>query len=214
MGAPQHPVQVQYRRLFGEPTLPPRAILNISVVAQEDCRNSFAQYQAAAYRLPHRQTITKTSFAISSASLQTKILLSMIRLRISLNEPPGKAALLSFRPSRFGRSLSLTFPFNRQQLADFLCVERAAMSGLSCQSCKKERHDHESKSLFERTADPLTLPLLLWNCNHSYKNTPVPPRRNRMTRINLPYYNHFCCQKTDIGFFRLVVKSAILNRVQ
>ena len=86
---------------FGEPyAATPGAILNISVVAEEDCE-----------------------------ILANKILLFNDKIT-HVSKRTTREKLLSYLSAESIRHSSLSFdiPFDRQQLADFLCVERAAMS--------------------------------------------------------------------------------------
>ena len=87
--------------------------------------------------VPPPATITKSLSAISSASLQTRYCSSMIRLRISASEPPGKSCSPIFRPSRFGRGhFPLTFPLIGSSWR-ISSVWSALPCQLSCQSCKR-----------------------------------------------------------------------------
>lgn len=119
---------------FGEPyAATPGAILNISVVAEEDCEILLLNIKRLLTACPTAKSLS----AISSASLQTRYCSSMIRLRISASEPPGKSCSPIFRPSRFGRGhFPLTFPLIGSSWR-ISSVWSALPCQLSCQSCKR-----------------------------------------------------------------------------
>ena len=88
---------------FGEPyAASPGAVLNISVVADEDCEIVFLNIQKLLVTCPtacgHHQKLIRNLVSVLAAE--------------------------SIRHS----SLSFDIPFDRQQLADYLCIDRAAMS--------------------------------------------------------------------------------------
>ena len=94
---------------FGEPyAATPGAILNISVVAEEDCEILLLNVKRLLTSCP-----TACDDKITHVSKRTT-----------------REKLLSYLSAESIRQSSLSFdiPFDRQQLADFLCVERAAMS--------------------------------------------------------------------------------------
>jgi len=98
---------------FGEPyAATPGAILNISVVAEEDCEI-------------HHQKLIRNLVSV----LANKILLFNDKIT-HVSKRTTREKLLSYLSAESIRQSSLSFdiPFDRQQLADFLCVERAAMS--------------------------------------------------------------------------------------
>ena len=105
---------------FGEPyAASPGAVLNISVVADEDCEIVFLNIQKLLVTCPtacgHHQKLIRNLVSV----LANKILI--------LNDKithVGKRTTESIRHS----SLSFDIPFDRQQLADYLCIDRAAMS--------------------------------------------------------------------------------------
>ena len=103
---------------FGEPyAASPGAVLNISVVADEDCEIIFLNVQKLLVTCPtaceHHQKLIRNLVSV----LANKILI--------LNDK-----LLSYLSAESIRHSSLSFdiPFDRQQLADYLCIDRAAMS--------------------------------------------------------------------------------------
>ena len=92
-------------------------------------RDPAAERQAAAHLLPlPPATITRSSSAIWSAFWQTNTAFNDKITHVSKRTTREK--LLSYLSAESIRQSSLSFdiPFDRQQLADFLCVERAAMS--------------------------------------------------------------------------------------
>ena len=130
MGTPQYPVQVQYRRFFGEPyAATPGAILNISVVAEEDCEILLLNVKRLLTSCPtacdHHQKLIRNLVSV----LANKILLFNDKIT-HVSKRTTREKLLSYLSAESIRQSSLSFdiPFDRQQLADFLCVERAAMS--------------------------------------------------------------------------------------
>lgn len=130
LGTPQHPVQVQHRRFFGEPyAATPGAILNISVVAEEDCEILLLNVKRLLTACPtacdHHQKLIRNLVSV----LANKILLFNDKIT-HVSKRTTREKLLSYLSAESIRQSSLSFdiPFDRQQLADFLCVERAAMS--------------------------------------------------------------------------------------
>ena len=98
---------------FGEPyAARPGAVLNISVVADEDCEIIFLNVQ--------RLLVT---------FLANKILILNDKIT-HVGKRTTRDKLLSYLSAESIRHSSLSFdiPFDRQQLADYLCIDRAAMS--------------------------------------------------------------------------------------
>ena len=94
---------------FGEPyAASPGAVLNVSVAADEDCEIIFLNVQ----RL-----------------LANKILILNDKIT-HVGKRTTRDKLLSYLSAESIRQSSLSFdiPFDRQQLADYLCIDRAAMS--------------------------------------------------------------------------------------
>ena len=88
---------------FGEPyAASPGAVLNISVVADEDCEIIFLNVQKLLVTCP------------TACEHHQQLIRNLVRV----------LAAESIRHS----SLSFDIPFDRQQLADYLCIDRAAMS--------------------------------------------------------------------------------------
>ena len=108
---------------FGEPyAATPGAILNISVVAQEDCEILL---------LNVRRLLTACPSACDHHQKLIRNLVSVLASKIThVSKRTTREKLLSYLSAESIRQSSLSFdiPFDRQQLADFLCVERSAMS--------------------------------------------------------------------------------------
>ena len=118
------------RDLFGEPyAATPRAILNISLVAQEDCEILLLNVRRLLTACPsacdHHQKLIRNLVSV----LASKILLFNDKIT-HVSKRTTREKLLSYLSAESIRQSSLSFdiPFDRQQLADFLCVERSAMS--------------------------------------------------------------------------------------
>ena len=102
---------------FGEPyAASPGAVLNVSVAADEDCEIIFLNVQRLLASCPtaceHHQKLIRNLVSV----LANKILI--------LND---KITHVGKRTTR-DKLLSFDIPFDRQQLADYLCIDRAAMS--------------------------------------------------------------------------------------
>ena len=115
---------------FGEPyAATPGAILNISVVAEEDCEILLLNVKRLLTSCPtvcdHHQKLIRNLVSV----LANKILLFNDKVT-HVSKRTTREKLLSYLSAESIRQSSLSFdiPFDRQQLADFLCVERAAMS--------------------------------------------------------------------------------------
>lgn len=107
----------------------PAAILNISVVAEEDCDILFLNIKRLLMSCPtacdHHQKLIRNLVSV----LANKILILNDKIT-HVSKRSTRDKLLSYLSSESVKKSSLSFdiPFDRQQLADFLCVERAAMS--------------------------------------------------------------------------------------
>ncbi len=115
---------------FGEPyAATPGSVLNISVVANEDCKVLMIDISRVLSTCPsaceHHKRLIRNLVAV----LANKILLFNDKIT-HMSKRSTRNKLLSYLSSESLRQGSLSFdiPYNRQQLADFLCVERAAMS--------------------------------------------------------------------------------------
>ena len=114
---------------FGEPyAATPGAILNISVVAEEDCEILLLNVKRLLTSCPtacdHHQKLIRNLVSV----LANKILLfndkiTLVRMRTAREK---LLSYLSAEARRNGGS-AFSIPFNRQQLADYLAVDRSAM---------------------------------------------------------------------------------------
>ena len=115
---------------FGEPyAATPGAVLNISVVAEEDCDTLFLNIKRLLVSCPtacdHHQRLVRNLVSV----LANKILIFNDKIT-HVSKRSTRDKLLSYLSAESVRRASLSFdiPFDRQQLADYLCVERAAMT--------------------------------------------------------------------------------------
>ena len=115
---------------FGEPyAASPGAVLNVSVVADEDCEIIFLNVQRLLVTCPtacaHHQKLIRNLVGV----LANKILILNDKIT-HVGKRTTRDKLLSYLSSESIRHSSLSFdiPFDRQQLADYLCIDRAAMS--------------------------------------------------------------------------------------
>ena len=115
---------------FAEPfAILPDAVLNISVVASEDCKLLLLNLRKMLTVCPsacqHHNKLIQNLVAVLSG----KILLFNDKITHMSKRSTGDKIMsyLSTESVRQG-SLEFDIPFNRQQLADYLCVDRAAMS--------------------------------------------------------------------------------------
>ena len=118
------------RGFFAEPfAILPEAVLNISVVASENCELLFLNLRKMLTVCPsacqHHNKLIQNLVAVLSG----KILLFNDKITHMSKRSTGDKIMsyLSAESVRQG-SLEFDIPFNRQQLADYLCVDRAAMS--------------------------------------------------------------------------------------
>lgn len=115
---------------FGEPyAATPGAVLNISVTAESDCEILFLPVSRLLCTCPsacdHHQKLIRNLVGV----LAEKILRFNEKIT-HISKRTTRDKLLSYLSAESLRQGSLSFdiPFDRQQLADYLCVERAAMS--------------------------------------------------------------------------------------
>lgn len=115
---------------FAEPfAATPNAVLNISVVANEDCEILMLNVQNLLTVCPsacrHHNQLVRNLVSV----LAKKVLLFNDKIS-HMSKRTTREKLLSYLSSESMRQGKLSFdiPYNRQQLADFLSVERAAMS--------------------------------------------------------------------------------------
>ena len=120
---------------FGEPyAATPGAILNISVVAQEDCEILLLNVRRLLTSCPsacdHHQKLIRNLVSV----LANKILLFNEKIT-HISKRPTREKLLSYLSAEAQRCGDAEFdiPYSRQQLADYLSVER---SGLSAELCR------------------------------------------------------------------------------
>lgn len=115
---------------FAEPfAIIPDAVLNVSVIAIQDCK---------AVKIPADRLLTICSNACQYHNRLIQNLITVLAKKTLLindkithmSKRKTRDKLLSYLSAESKRQGSLSFdiPFDRQQLADFLCVERAAMS--------------------------------------------------------------------------------------
>ena len=115
---------------FGEPyAANPGAILHISVVTEEDSDILFLNIKRILGTCPtacdHHQKLIRNLVGV----LSNKILIFNEKItHVSKRSTRDKILSYLSQESIKHSSLSFDIPFDRQQLADYLCVERAAMS--------------------------------------------------------------------------------------
>lgn len=115
---------------FGEPyAAKPGTVLNISIEAEKDCEilllNVNRILTTCQSTCNQHQKIIHNLVEV----LANKILIFNDKIT-HISKRSTREKLLSYLSAQSMKQASLSFdiPFNRQQLADFLCVERAAMS--------------------------------------------------------------------------------------
>ena len=115
---------------FGEPyAASPGAVLNVSVVADTDCEIILLNVQRLLISCPtaceHHQKLIRNLVSV----LANKILILNDKIT-HVGKRTTRDKLLSYLSAESIRHSSLSFdiPFDRQQLADYLCIDRAAMS--------------------------------------------------------------------------------------
>lgn len=105
------------------------SVLIISVVAEKDCEILMLNVKRLLVTCPtacdHHQKLVRNLVSV----LANKILIFNDKVT-HISKRTTREKLLSYLSSESIKNSSLSFdiPFDRQQLADFLCVERAAMS--------------------------------------------------------------------------------------
>ena len=137
---------------FGEPyAASPGAVLNISVVADEDCEIVFLNVQRLLVTCPtaceHHQKLIRNLVSV----LANKILILNDKIT-HVGKRTTRDKLLSYLSAESIRHSSLSFdiPFDRQQLADYLCIDRAAMS-TEISKLQKEGYLKTNRKHFELT---------------------------------------------------------------
>ena len=129
----------------------PGAVLNVSVVADMDCEIIFLNIQRLLATCPtacgHHQKLIRNLVSV----LANKILLLNDKIT-HVGKRTTREKLLSYLSAESIRHSSLSFdiPFDRQQLADYLCVDRAAMS-TEISKLQKEGFIKTNRNHFELT---------------------------------------------------------------
>lgn len=125
----------------------PDAILSVSVTATDECiiiEISMNRLLAAGTSLSHQQNLLIKNL-ITALAKKTLMFNDKITHMSRRKTRDKLLSYLSVEAIRQG-SLSFDIPFDRQQLADFLCVERAAMSAelskLQKEGFLKTDHSH------------------------------------------------------------------------
>ena len=137
---------------FGEPyATSPGAVLNVSVVADEDCDIILLNVQRLLVSCPticeHHQKLIRNLVGV----LANKILILNDKIT-HVGKRTTRDKLLSYLSAVSIRQASLSFdiPFDRQQLADYLCIDRAAMSA-EISKLQKEGLIKTNRNHFELT---------------------------------------------------------------
>ena len=137
---------------FGEPyAANAGAVLNISVVAEEACEIILLNIQKLLITCPtaceHHQKLIRNLVSV----LAKKILVFNDKIT-HVGKRTTREKILSYLSAESLRQSSLSFdiPFDRQQLADYLCVDRAAMS-TEISKLQKEGFLKTNKNHFELT---------------------------------------------------------------
>ena len=138
---------------FGEPyAASQRAVLNISVVADEDCEIILLNVKRLLITCPtaceHHQKLIRNLVSV----LANKILILNDKIT-HVGKRTTRDKLLSYLSAESIRHSSLSFdiPFDRQQLADYLCIDRAAMS-TEISKLQKEGFIKTNRNHFELNA--------------------------------------------------------------
>lgn len=115
---------------FGEPyAATSGAVLNVNAVAEDDCELLFLNVKRLLMSCPtacgHHQKLIRNLVSV----LANRLLVFNDKIT-HVSKRSTREKLLSYLSTESLRQASLSFdiPFDRQQLADYLCVDRAAMS--------------------------------------------------------------------------------------
>ena len=115
---------------FGEPyAATSGAVLNVNAVAEDDCQLLFLNVKRLLMSCPtacgHHQKLIRNLVSV----LANRLLVFNDKIT-HVSKRSTREKLLSYLSTESVRQASLSFdiPFDRQQLADYLCVDRAAMS--------------------------------------------------------------------------------------
>lgn len=143
---------------FGEPyAATPGSILNISVTANEDCKILMIEINRLLSACPtacdHHQKLIRNLVSV----LANKILILNDKIT-HMSKRSTRDKLLSYLSAEALRQGKLSFDikYDRQQLADFLCVERAAMS-VELSKLQKEGFLKTNRNHFELMSKPAAL---------------------------------------------------------
>lgn len=135
---------------FAEPfAATPGAVLNMSVLAAEDCEIMLLNIERFMQTCPtacaHHSRLIRN--LVSVMSRKVLALGSKITHMGKRNTREKLLSYLSAESMRQGK-LNFTIPYDRQQLADYLCVERAAMS-VELSKLQKEGYLKTNRNQFE-----------------------------------------------------------------
>ena len=140
---------------FAEPfAATPGAVLNVSVVASEDTEimllNMTRLMQTCPSACAHHNKLIRNLVSVMAQKVLT------LNSKIThMGKRSTRDKLLSYLSSESIKQGKLSFdiPYDRQQLADYLCVERAAMSA-ELSKLQKEGHLKTSRNHFELFTQP------------------------------------------------------------
>lgn len=127
----------------------PGTILNINIEVENDCEilliNTARLLQVCPSGCEHHQKLVRNLVSV----LANKILIFNDKIT-HISKRSTRDKLLSYLSAESVRNSSLSFdiPYDRKQLADFLCVERAAMS-VELSKLQKEGLIKTNKNHFE-----------------------------------------------------------------
>ena len=140
---------------FAEPfAATPGAVLNVSVVATEDTEimllNMTRLMQTCPTACAHHNKLIR-----NLVSVMAQKVLSLNNKITHIGKRSTRDKLLSYLSAEALRQGKLSFdiPYDRQQLADYLCVERAAMSA-ELSKLQKEGHLKTSRNHFQLFTQP------------------------------------------------------------
>lgn len=135
---------------FAEPfAATPGAVLNVSVVALQDCEimllNMNRLMQICPSACAHHNKLIR-----NLVSVMARKVLNLNSKITHMGKRSTREKILSYLSAESMRQgkLSFTIPYDRQQLADYLCVERAAMS-VELSKLQKEGFLKTNRNYFE-----------------------------------------------------------------
>ena len=139
---------------FAEPyAATPGSVLNVSVVADEDTEimllNMGGLLKTCPNACAHHNRLIR-----NLVSVMAKRVMNMSEKITHMAKRSTREKLLSYLSAESMRQgkLSFTIPYDRQQLADYLCVERAAMS-VELSKLQKEGYLKTNRNQFELCAN-------------------------------------------------------------